>query len=112
MTSISEVRSVKSSSEILSRAVLHGENGGSHLEWPRQPAHLGMVTVKVINRSSGKPTKGKKVALGISGLFSGGVTLGEWTDSNGEAHFEVKPNNGKVFIDGSKRCEGHLSGRI
>lgn len=70
-----------------------------------------MVTVKVIHKSSGKPVKGKKVALGISGL-SGGVTHGEWTSSDGEAHFDVKPNHGKVFVDGSKKYEGHLSGRM
>lgn len=71
-----------------------------------------MVTVRVIHQSSGKPVKGKKVALGISGVFSGGVTRGEWTDSHGEAHFDVKPNNGKVYVDGSKKYEGHLSGRV
>jgi len=71
-----------------------------------------MVTVKVVRKSSGESAKGKKVALGIDAVFSGGVTKGEWTDSNGEAHFDVKPNYGKVFVDGSKRFEGHLSGRI
>jgi hypothetical protein len=35
-----------------------------------------------------------------------------WTDSNGEAHFDVSPNHGKVFVDGSTEYEGHLSGRI
>ena len=71
-----------------------------------------MVTVKVISKSSGKPIKGKKVALGIDAVFSGGVTKGEWTDSNGEAHFDVKPNHGKVFVDGSTKHEGYLSGRV
>lgn len=71
-----------------------------------------MVTVKVIRRSSGDPVKGKKVALGIDAFFSGGVTKGQWTDSNGEAHFDVKPNQGKVFVDGSTEYEGYLSGRI
>lgn len=71
-----------------------------------------MITVKVIHQSSGNPVKGRKVALGINALFSGGVTHGEWTDSNGEAHFDVKPNQGKVFVDGSTKYEGHLSGRI
>jgi hypothetical protein len=71
-----------------------------------------MVTVRVISKSSGNPVKGKKVALGIDALFSGGVTKGEWTDSHGEAHFDVKPNQGKVFVDGSTKYEGHLSGKI
>ena len=67
-----------------------------------------MITVKVIRKSSGEPAKGKKVGLGMPN----GVTSGEWTDSNGEVHFDVKPNHGKVFVDGSKKHEGHLSGRI
>ncbi|HEX8070742.1 MAG TPA: hypothetical protein VF546_12375 [Pyrinomonadaceae bacterium] len=71
-----------------------------------------MVTVKVVRRSSGDPVKGKKVALGIDAIFSGGVTDRQWTDSNGEAHFDVKPNHGKVFVNGSTEYEGYLSGRI
>jgi hypothetical protein len=60
-----------------------------------------MVTVKVIHRNSGKPVKGKKVAF----RMPNGVTSGEWTDSEGEAHFDVKPNHGKVFVDGSTKYE-------
>jgi hypothetical protein len=71
-----------------------------------------MVTVKLVSKSSGNPVKGKKVALGIDKLLSGGVTHGEWTDSNGEAHFDVKPAHGKVFVGGSTKYEGHLSGRV
>jgi hypothetical protein len=71
-----------------------------------------MVTVKVVSKSSGDPVKDKKVALGISSIFSGGVTKGEWTNSDGEAHFDVKPSQGKVFVDGSTKHEGYLSGRI
>lgn len=71
-----------------------------------------MVTVKLVSKNSGNPIKGKKVALGIDGLFSGGVTKGEWSDSSGEAHFDVKPAYGKVFVDGSTKYEGYLSGRV
>lgn len=67
-----------------------------------------MVTVKVVRRSSGDSVKGKKVALKVPS----GVTSDQWTDSNGEAHFDVSPNHGKVFVDGSTEYEGHLSGRI
>ncbi len=67
-----------------------------------------MVTVKVIRRSSGDAIKGKKVALSVPM----GVTSDQWTNSNGEAHFDVSPNHGKVFVDGSTEYEGHLSGRI
>ena len=71
-----------------------------------------MVTVRVVNQSSGKPAKGQKVALGISGLFTGGVTRSELTDSNGDAHFDIQPGHGKVYVNGSKAYEGHLSGRV
>jgi hypothetical protein len=71
-----------------------------------------MVTVKLVSKSSGNPIKGKKVALGMEHLMSTGVTHGEWTNSDGEAHFDVKPGHGKVYVDGSKRHEGHLSGRV
>jgi hypothetical protein len=71
-----------------------------------------MITVRVVWKNSGKPVEGKKVALGISALLSGGVTHGKWTDSHGEAHFDVKPNDGKVFVSGSTEYEGYLSGLI
>jgi hypothetical protein len=71
-----------------------------------------MITVKLVSKGSGNPIKGKKVALGMEHLMSTGVTRGEWTNSDGEANFNVKPGHGKVYVDGSKRHEGHLSGRI
>lgn len=71
-----------------------------------------MVTVRVLSKNSHKPVKGKKVALGIDALFSGGVTKGQWSDSNGEARFDVQPNHGKVFVDGTTRYEGYLSNVI
>jgi hypothetical protein len=71
-----------------------------------------MVTVKVVWKSSGKAAKDQKVSLGIDTFFSGGVTKSQWTDSNGEAHFDVRPNPGKVFVNGTTRYQGHLSGRV
>ncbi|HJQ24191.1 MAG TPA: hypothetical protein VKA60_09775 [Blastocatellia bacterium] len=71
-----------------------------------------MVTVKVVWRSSGKPARDQKVALEISSFFSGGVTSGKWTDYNGEAHFDVKPSAGRVFVNGQTRYSGYLSGRV
>ena len=71
-----------------------------------------MITVRVVWRSSGKPAKDQKVALGIDTVFSGGVTSGKWTNYDGEAHFDVRSNPGKVFVNGSTKYEGHLSGRI
>lgn len=70
-----------------------------------------MITVKVIRQSSGKPAEGKKVSLGFSSLGRG-VTHSEWTDRNGEAHFDAKNGDGKVFVDGSTKHTGYLSGRI
>ena len=67
-----------------------------------------MITVKVIRGNSGKGAEGKKVALGIHNA----VTRGEWTDSSGQAHFNVKPAYGKVFVGGLNVYEGHLEGLI
>lgn len=70
-----------------------------------------MITVKVIYQSSGKLTEGKKVALGFSSLLRG-VTSGEYTDRNGEAHFEADNGDGEVYVDGLTKHKGYLSGRI
>jgi uncharacterized protein YfaS (alpha-2-macroglobulin family) len=70
-----------------------------------------MVTVKVVSKNSGKPIQGKKVSLGFDGLLRG-VTRSEYTDQNGEAHFEAKPGDGKVFVNGSTKFHGRLSGRV
>lgn len=67
-----------------------------------------MITVKVIRQSSGDPIQGKKVSLKLAH----GVTDSEFTDRNGEAHFDNTPANGKVFVDGSTVHEGYLSGRV
>lgn len=71
-----------------------------------------MVTVKVVYEKSGKPAEGKKVALYVSRFLASGVTSGEWTDSRGEAHFDIEPCSGKVYVDGSTKYDGHLSGRM
>lgn len=71
-----------------------------------------MVTVKLVSKSSGNPIKGKKVGLGMEHTIGTGITSGEWTNSDGEAHFDVKPGQGKVYVDGSKKHHGHLSGRV
>jgi hypothetical protein len=70
-----------------------------------------MVTIKVIWESTGKPAKGERVAIGFSGLF-GGVTSNEYTDSNGEAHFDVSPGDGEVYVNGSTKYKGRISGRV
>jgi hypothetical protein len=67
-----------------------------------------MVTIRVINKSSGNPASGKKIALGN---FNG-VTDSRWTDAEGIARFDVKNGQGKVFVDGATRYEGKLAGQI
>lgn len=71
-----------------------------------------MVTVKVIHKKSGRPAEGRKVALYVSRFLASGVTDAEWTDSNGEAHFDVESTDGKVYVDGSTKHEGRLTGRV
>lgn len=71
-----------------------------------------MITVKVINEYNGEPAKNQKVALGIDGFISGGVTDYEFTDSNGDVHFDLKPASGTVFVNGTVAHKGYLSGRI
>ena len=74
-----------------------------------------MVTIKVVSKSSGKPLKDMKVGIYKTGGFfgGGGFTGGEVrTDSSGEAHFDIEPCKGEVFVNGSKFHEGDISGRV
>lgn len=70
-----------------------------------------MVIIKVCHKSSGEAASGKRIVLGIDGLFTGGMTDTKWTDSAGEAEFDIKPSNGRIFVDGHSVYEGRLSGR-
>jgi hypothetical protein len=71
-----------------------------------------MVTVKVKHKSSGRPAEGRRVALYVNKFLASGVTDGEWTDSNGEAHFDVESTDGEVYVDGSTKHKGRLAGRV
>jgi hypothetical protein len=71
-----------------------------------------LITIRLISKSSGRPVKGKKVALGIDALLSAGVTHGKWTDEEGEASFNVDPNYGQVLVSGSTEFKGYLQGTI
>jgi hypothetical protein len=71
-----------------------------------------MVTVKVCSQGSGKPLSGKRISLGFDGFFTGGVTHSEYTDSNGEVHFNSDPGDGKVYVDGQPKYKGRIAGRI
>lgn len=71
-----------------------------------------MITVKVLYESSGKDAEGKKVALYLSRFLASGVTDSQWTDFRGEVHFDVESCDGEVYVNGSTKYKGHLSGRI
>ncbi len=70
-----------------------------------------MVSVKLVSKSSGKPIQGEGVSIGFSGLTRG-VSSTEYTNSNGEAHFNVDPGEGKVYVRGSAVKRGYLSGMV
>jgi len=69
-----------------------------------------MVTVKVVSQSTGKPVKGRRVSISFAGLR--GITSAEYTDSNGEAHFNADPGDGEVYVDGRTEYRGRISGRV
>jgi hypothetical protein len=71
-----------------------------------------MISVKVCWKDTGKPAEHRKVALSFDGLFSGGVTNNEYTDRNGDAHFDYNSGQGKVYVDGNTAHTGRLEGRI
>ena len=70
-----------------------------------------MITVKVVRQSSGDSVQGKRVSLSFDAIGRGS-TNAEYTDRNGEAHFNVENGQGKVYVDGSTVHRGQLSGRI
>jgi 5-hydroxyisourate hydrolase-like protein (transthyretin family) len=66
-----------------------------------------VVTIQVVNSSSGKPASNVKVsvAVGWDGTYS------EHTDSNGEAHFsKVDPGEYEYYVEGNTH-RGRLEGR-
>ena len=70
-----------------------------------------MVTVQVISRSSGKPLKNQRVSIVFDGAFRG-HTNDDYSDLNGEVHFDANPGSGKVYVNGSRALEGYISGRM
>jgi hypothetical protein len=69
-----------------------------------------MLTIKVIERQSGRPMKREKVGICFSG-WTGGCT-DEWTDYEGDAHFDLNPGNGEVFFNGKSVYKGRIEGRV
>lgn len=70
-----------------------------------------MVTVKVLWHNTGKPVKGSGVGIGLDG-FTRGVMSTEYTDNDGEAHFDAEPGTGEVYVDGNTKYRGHIAGRV
>jgi len=71
-----------------------------------------MITVRVLDRKTGKSVKSATVALYFSGFLTSGFTRGEYTDEYGEAHFDHEPGSGEVYVSGRKVREGLLRGLI
>ena len=70
-----------------------------------------MITVKVYYEPSDEPAIGKVVSLGVEQLVR---TDSQLTDTDGEAHFNVEPREGRVFVfvNGSIAYKGYLRERI
>ena len=71
-----------------------------------------MFTVKVVERSSGRPAVNKKVCVYINeGIFHFGFTKDQYTDYDGETHFDNEPCNGTIYVDGHVEYKGYIEGR-
>lgn len=70
-----------------------------------------MFTIKVIDSRDGKPLEYKTVAVHYSGIL-GGHTRDVKTDHRGEAHFDYRNGEGKIFVGSKVVYEGEISGRI
>ena len=70
-----------------------------------------MFTIQVIEKSTGKPAYYKRVSVGFKGLLQG-FAKDQYTDKNGEVHFDYENGEGTIYIDGKKIKETYLSGRI
>ena len=71
-----------------------------------------MFTIKLVEQSNGKPAAGKRVSIGFPGIFSGGVSKNQYSDSNGETHWDYDPCEGTVYVEGQDEYTGRLEGRV
>jgi len=69
-----------------------------------------MFTIQLIDKSSGRPIRDKKVSVGFSGWFRG-FARDQYTDSDGEAHFTEDNGEGTVYVGGQRVYEGRIEGR-
>ena len=70
-----------------------------------------MFTIQVIEKSTGDPAYYKKVSIRFKGLLKG-FAEDQFTDKNGEAHFDYDNGDGTIYIGGKVYKECYLSGRI
>lgn len=66
-----------------------------------------MVTIQVIQTSTGKPVYYQRVVLG----FSMGNSKPVYTDKKGEAHFDYPPRQAEVYVNGKVVFNGKIEGR-
>lgn len=71
-----------------------------------------MFSVQVISSGSGKPVSGKRVSVSFDALLRGGGTGDQYTDSQGEVHFNNDPGDGTVYVNGKSVHKGRISGRV
>ncbi len=69
-----------------------------------------MFTIKVIKASTGRPVERARVGVAFDGIFRG-CTKDEYTDYDGEAHFDYDNGNGTIYVNGHKEYEGRIEGR-
>jgi hypothetical protein len=70
-----------------------------------------VITVMVCAEDNGRPIKNVRVALEGDGLVRD-LVGDEWTDGSGEAQFDCKAGQGKVYVDGQAVYLGQLAGRV
>ena len=69
-----------------------------------------MFTVQLIEASSGKPVRNKKVSVIFDGGFRG-AAHDQYTNDDGEAHFSEDNGEGTIYVGGTKVYEGRIQGR-
>ncbi len=60
-----------------------------------------MITVKVIEKASGKAARGQMVVLSYDG--EQGTLTEQYTNRNGVAYFKALPGSGRVLVNGVER---------
>lgn len=70
-----------------------------------------MFTIKVIDSSTGRPCPDKKVQVFFNGFWRG-HTCSQYTDNQGEAHFDYDNGDGEVYVGSKSAYKGHISGRV